>query len=676
MKKRTTKKNICVIQNKDGQELSDQPSVSNRIYEYYETLFSSKKVQTNSLPDELFELPCDKTLTEEDIAMLDNDISEVELFDALNTMEANKTPGSDGLSYEFYKCFWKEIKSELLESYKCSLSVGKMSSSQRLGILTLLPKSDDDSKLKNLDNWRPISLLNTDYKILTKVLTLRLNKVLKKIINSNQTAVAGRYIGFNIRLIKDVMSYYNDKNDKGHILFLDFKKAYDSLEWDFMMKTLNSFKFGKKFSNWIKTLYSEPVASVMNNGYTTKQFQLERGVRQGDSLSGPIFCLCAEIMAEYIRNEKTIKGLSIEGKEIKLIQYADDTTLFLQDEQSGIKCFEFLSEFRKYSGLELNMNKCEGLHIGRNKLSKKILYNISWPSDPVKNLGIYYGHDETETNKFNYDQKIKNLKKSINIWRSRNLSLLGRITVVKTYVLSKLIYVMNNLGISEGRRKEVNKLIQEFIWNYKPPRMRKDIAINAKHDGGLSLPDINIIYKSLMIKWAKRYLQQENELWETYVDNVFRKHGGKLLFYSNITFGKLHDRISDSFYSDMISSWESISSTSHQSIGAKNQIVWNNRHITISGKTLYLKHYCSAGIKYISDLRDTDDKFLSWEVFKERYKVKTNFIEYISLLKVVKKFELANQNNDVNKNDCTFMSSLDLTKINNLFIKNAILSSI
>ena len=141
----------------------------------------------------------------------------------------------------------------------------------------------------------------------------------------------GRFIGENIRLISDILQFTAQQNLEGIALFIDFEKAFDSLEWDFLLKTLDTFQFGHDFKSWIKILYTNITSCTINNGYASNWFELHRGVRQGCPLSGLLFVLAVEILSIAIRASRDIKGIQIADREIKLSQYADDTTVFCKD---------------------------------------------------------------------------------------------------------------------------------------------------------------------------------------------------------------------------------------------------------------------------------------------------------------------------------------------------------
>ena len=158
-------------------------------------------------------------------------------------------PGTDGFPAEFYRFFWPEISKEMTDSFNYVFQSGTLSITQRRGAISLIPKKPKDKR--SLENLRPISLLNVDYKILTKTIAKRIEKVLPNIINVDQTGyVKGRYIGENIRLIQDVLHFTNLTKQKGIAIFLDFKKAFDSIEWPYLNAALELFNFGPDILSW------------------------------------------------------------------------------------------------------------------------------------------------------------------------------------------------------------------------------------------------------------------------------------------------------------------------------------------------------------------------------------------------------------------------------------------
>ena len=207
--------------------------------------------------------------------------------------------------------------------------LGYLPDSLKPAVVTLLHKKDKKDDLKN---YRPISLTNYDYKIIAFVLTARLQKVIDDIISKSQTAyIKSRFIGSNMKLICDLIDYCEKFQVSGILLSLDFEKAFDTINWEFMYKCLKKFNFGNNFINWIKILCCDPKIVVKNNGYLSRQIKIEQGLRQGCPVSAILFILCIEILALNIDQNKNIKGFVFGNTELKISQYADDSTLLLKD---------------------------------------------------------------------------------------------------------------------------------------------------------------------------------------------------------------------------------------------------------------------------------------------------------------------------------------------------------
>ena len=219
-------------------------------------------------------------LSDEEMLNLDGGITLEECETILNTFQNGKSPGDDGYTGEFYKQFFSLLGQDVVSSFNAAFDIGEMSVSQRRGVITLLSK--EDSNLLLLSNMRPITLLNTDYKIASKVIVKRIERVLPSIIHPDQTGfMKGRYIGQNVRLINDIIQQTELQKIPGILLFLDFQKAFDTLEWSFIQHTINLSNFGNSIKKWISTFYTNSESSVLSNGFCTNYFKLSRGVRQG-----------------------------------------------------------------------------------------------------------------------------------------------------------------------------------------------------------------------------------------------------------------------------------------------------------------------------------------------------------------------------------------------------------
>ena len=202
----------------------------------------------------------------------------------MQTLQQNKSPGNDGLTVEFYLAFWPVFGSLLVQSLNYAFKYGELSNSQKQAVITLVEKKGKDKR--QMKNWRPISLINVDAKIASKILAKRLENVPPEIIHFDQSAfVKGRTIFDAIRTIDDVIEHTMNRDISGILMAIDFEKAFDSLNFNFLIRALHAFNFGPSFIQRVRVLYNKVSSCVMYNGFTTGPFSLSREVRQGDPLS-------------------------------------------------------------------------------------------------------------------------------------------------------------------------------------------------------------------------------------------------------------------------------------------------------------------------------------------------------------------------------------------------------
>ena len=278
--------------------------------EFYTRLFSEEAVDM-TCQQHLF-LQLNSKLTPEESLLCDGLISTPELTESVKSLALHKSPGPDGLTLEFYLRFWQLLLPLLHRLYNSSYAEQSLPESLRTSVTRLIFKKRGD--IKDLKNWRPISLLNTDYKILSKALTLRLSRVLSSLVDPDQTcSVPGRSITSNVTLLRDVLDYIERTNEPGILVSLDQEKAFDRVNHSFLFRLLEQLGFGPSFIRWVHTLYTGANMRIILNGFLSGRIDLKRGVRQGDPLS-PLLCvLCVEVLACQIRSSPFISGFLLPG---------------------------------------------------------------------------------------------------------------------------------------------------------------------------------------------------------------------------------------------------------------------------------------------------------------------------------------------------------------------------
>jgi hypothetical protein len=387
-----------------------------------------------------------------------------------------------------------------------------MSGTQRRGLITLLCKDPDNSQ--SLGNWRPISLLNTDYKIISKALSLRLSKVLSSIVSIDQTcSVPGRSITDNIHLFRNIVDFCNSKGVGAAFVSLDQAKAFDRVSHHYMFSVLKAFGFGPSFVKWVSLLYHDISSSVLVNGFISDSFPVSRGVRQGCGLSPLLYVLCMEPFAHAIKADPHIRGLSLPGStgEARISQYADDTTLILTSKASISKVFLVSELYGLASGAKLNKHKCKGLWLGSWRGSVDTPGNIIWSSESIKLLGVYIGGGPMVMGQ--WDHVVNKLSKVLNDSKGRFLSFMGRATLVNVYALSKVWYLGSVMELPNNVCTKITRLVFEFLWQGRPESLKREVVYNHWSKGGLGLFNVSNRIMAYQIKHLARLVNGIEANW-------------------------------------------------------------------------------------------------------------------------------------------------------------------
>ena len=378
-----------------------------------------------------------------------------------------------------------------------------------------------------ISNWRPISLQNVDVKIATKALAKRLETILPKIIHRNQCAyVKRRSICDCTRIIDDIMFYTKEYGLSGLAVAIDFEKAFDSLDWEYLNKALSAFNFGESFIKWVNIFYRNIQSCVMNNGFSSTLFDVHRGVRQGDPLSPYLFIVALETLAINIRSSSGIEGIKLKnGREIKLTLFADDMKSFLKNKRSFENLTNLLQDFGSCSGLKVNESKLEALNLGEDGASLNI--GLGNTTKPLKTLGIFFSYDKTEAYKLNFESILDQLKKkTLNLWKWRNLTILGKIQILKTFAISKFLYPASQLSFPKDLIKRANKIIYDFLWN-GVDKVKRNALINDIEDGGLKMIHLEPLIQAQKISFFKRYADPNYVAdWKFILDTYLKPFGG------------------------------------------------------------------------------------------------------------------------------------------------------
>ena len=334
-------------------------------------------------------------------------------------------------------------------------------------------------------------------------------------------------------------------------------------------------------------------------------------------------------MAISIRSNTNIKGITIGDNETKLLAYADDITALLSVIASAKELLDSLNIFEKYSGLKMNVSKTKAMWIGTMKDSSEKPLSLEWCLT-IRNLGVIFSCNQKVVSSQNFQEKLDKIQKVINIWNKRGLSLFGRVTIAKTFLIPKLLYVSSIIQTPMEIIKRMERMVFKFLWK-GPDKVTRNSVINSIKNGGLNLIDIETQIKALRLSWIPCILDSTRKgPWKSYFNHYLKPYGGTFLLKCIYEFKDLTTLL-NSFYSDLLLWWEEFRNT-FCDINYAQRIIWNNTNedLRIDNRSVFYKLYYESGIVYVRDLIFESDNKQSHDFYRQK-SLKTDFLTWTGL---------------------------------------------
>ncbi|GKU91868.1 hypothetical protein SLEP1_g5682 [Rubroshorea leprosula] len=447
IKSRLMKNEInCIMVN--GCQRVEVDDIREEIAKYFQSLFKNEEWVRPTLGGLNF-----NQIFESQNQMLTAQFSKEEIKAAIWDCDSSKEPGPDGFHFNFIKKNWEIIKREVIDFIKEFHDKGRIVKGLNESFVVLIPKVSNPEKI---EEFRPISLINVSYKILSKLLANRLRRVLEDIIGENQMAfIAGRHLPESVVIANEVLDEARKKNQACFFFKADFEKAFDNVCWSFLDFMMDKLGFNAKWHSWIKECLRSASISVLINGCPSRQFGMTKGLRH--SMSPFLFLIVAEglngLISEVVK-QGLFEGVKIGNGELKLshLQLADDTLIMGKATKENIwvvkcimRCFELVL------GLKINYAKSQLMSTNVEKewtTEMAYLLNCKICEIPFRYLGTHVGGNSRSIS--HWKGLVKTFEKKLSGWKGRYLSMGGRITLVNSVLSSLPVFQMSTHLLPKG----------------------------------------------------------------------------------------------------------------------------------------------------------------------------------------------------------------------------------
>ncbi|KAJ9544963.1 hypothetical protein OSB04_024670 [Centaurea solstitialis] len=489
--------------------------------------FFVKKFQDDHPVRPTINSPLFKKNSDSQSLWLEMPFSEQEVKSAVWKCGFNKAPGPDGYTLEFVRKFWDVVGKDFYEAMKCFETNRLIIPGSNSSFISLIPKVSDPL---TLDDYRPINLIGCVNKIISKVLAERLKGVLSTVVSNTQSAfIKGRSILDGPLMVNELISWAKKDRRKLLLFKVDFAKAFDTLNWNYLDNVMMQMGFGATWRDWMKGCLSTAKVSVLINGAPTKEFNLSKGVRQGDPLAPFLFILAAEglaVLMKEAQRSKIFHGVRLPNvsEDVSLFQFADDAILVGEWNLINAKnLIRILKCFEICSGLKINLNKCRilGVSVSREDVVR-LARRLSCKEETLlfRYLGLPVGGNMTLAK--NWQPLVDKFKKKLSSWKAKTLSIGRRLCLSKAVLGTLGTFMFSLYKAPKKVLSSLESVRRKFFWGgvneeKKICWLAWEKVIQSKKSGGLGIGSLRALNLAMLFKWHWRDKTESDAMWRSVV---------------------------------------------------------------------------------------------------------------------------------------------------------------
>jgi mannosylglycoprotein endo-beta-mannosidase len=489
----------------DNRRVTEHGDKAEAVDSFFEELLGTSADRPFSLDLDFLGIPST------DLRQIDGEFTPEEVWDAIKGMPLDKYPWPDGFSARFFVVCWDIIKVDIMAAFNSlsrldSRGFGAVNST----LITLLPKKPGAEEVRD---FRPISLIHGIAKWVAKVISNRLAPLLPQMVGAHQSAfVRGRCLHDNFMMVQGTARKVHSLKQPAILLKLDISKAFDMVDWSFLLEVLKKMGFGARLLACICALLSTASTRVLLNGTPGARVANRRGLRQGDTLSPQLFILVMEVLhfaLEKATQQGNLALLATSGLRQRTSIYADDVVAFLRPNVGDLRCFAaIIDDFGAASGLRTNLSKCSA-HLIRCPVETSTLVDLELGCPmlpfPLRYLGLPLGLRRPTAAQLQY--LVDAVANRLPGWRASMLNRAGHLELVRSTLAVIPIFALMSLDIQIENLLAIEKILRGFLWKGRRDAhgghclVAWDRVCMPKELGGLGIINLRKMNLALRVRW-------------------------------------------------------------------------------------------------------------------------------------------------------------------------------